>query len=68
MQVALLPRWAAPSAQGVVCRETKSNVLHSFLCQGWEVKSEPDVQNLKDTRKKKKVNGYISASVGNLDA
>lgn len=29
-------------------------MLRSFLCQGWEAKSEPDVQNLKDTREKKK--------------
>lgn len=29
---------------------TRSN---SSLCQGWEVKSEPNVQNLKDTGKKK---------------
>lgn len=38
----------------MVRRETESNMLRSFLCQGWEAKSEPDVQNLKDTRKKKK--------------
>lgn len=30
----LLPRWAAPSAQGMMCRETESNMLHSFLCWG----------------------------------
>lgn len=40
-------------------------MLRSFLCQGWEAKSEPDVQNLKDTRKKKKSEWLDLSSTGN---
>lgn len=40
-------------------------MLRSFLCQGWEAKSEPDVQNLKDTRKKKKSEWLDLSSSGN---
>lgn len=45
----LQPDAVCPFFQGVACRENKSNMLRSFLCQGWEAKSEPNVQNLKDT-------------------